>query len=80
VQPEGFEQFVQSIFRAEEQELLCSEFFQQLPRFVDLQAGGGDPQASLPAVHHHLGQCPECREVFDALLDAVLADRPSGAF
>ncbi len=73
---EGFEQFVHSIFRARAQEMPCSEFFDRLPRFVELEASGQDAAATLPDVHHHLGQCPECCEVYDALLQAVRNDVP----
>ncbi len=75
---ETFEQFIQSVFGAEEHELPCSEFFARLPRFVDLQASGQDASAALPDVHHHMGQCPECREVYEALFQAVREDlRPT---
>ena len=72
-----FEQFVQSIFRAEEHELLCSEFFARLPRYVDLEIAGQDAAASMPDVRHHFGQCPECHEVYLALRDAVRTDPAS---
>ncbi len=71
-----FEQFLTSVFAAQEHELLCSGFFDRLPRFVDRQAGGDDPAAIDPEVQHHLGQCPECHEVYLALLHAV-RDEPA---
>ncbi len=71
MQRKQFEQFLASVFGAQDHEILCSEFFARLPRFVDLQAGGEDAAAAFPDVHHHLGQCPECHEVYLALLQAI---------
>ncbi len=66
-----FRHLVESIFRAEEQELSCSRYFELLPRFVDLSLAGRDPEAILPEVGHHFRQCPECREVYEAVLEAA---------
>jgi hypothetical protein len=62
-------QLLQSIFRAGEQEMPCSEFFELLPRYVDVVLAGEDPAAhQLPHVAHHMAQCPECAEACEALL------------
>lgn len=64
-----FKRFVHTVFAAEDEELLCSEFFNQLPRYVDLERANQNAQALLPAVSHHMHQCPECEEVYKALRD-----------
>jgi hypothetical protein len=71
---EAFEQFVRSIFASKDAEVLCSEFFEALPRFVDLQLAGQNAAAALPEAAHHLGQCPECNEVYLALLQALRSE------
>ena len=68
---EKFRQLIDSIFAVKDQEMLCSEFFAILPRFVDLQVAGEDVDKSFPGISHHLQQCPECKEVYEALLKAV---------
>ncbi|MGH7432316.1 MAG: hypothetical protein ACREJL_01040 [Candidatus Methylomirabilales bacterium] len=67
-------QLFSSIFAAKDEEILCSEFFDRLPRFVDLQLSGQDVATLLPEVSHHLGQCPECNEVCQALLQAARSE------
>jgi hypothetical protein len=57
-----------SIYAVETEELICSTFFEQLPRYADLQRAGKDARNLLPDVHHHLHQCPECDDVYRALL------------
>ena len=66
-----FRQLIQSIFAVKDQEMLCSQFFDILPRFVDLQVAGEDVDKSFPGVTHHLQQCPECNEVYEALFKEV---------
>ncbi len=66
-----FRQLIQSIFAVKDEEMLCSEFFDILPRYVDLQVARKDASKLFPGVSHHLQQCPECKEVYEALLKAV---------
>lgn len=62
-------QLLRSVFEARAQEMLCSEFFDLLPRYVDLVLAGEDPATrELPHVAHHMAQCPECAEACEALL------------
>ena len=68
---EVFKRLVHTIFGAEEEELVCSEFFRQLPRYVDLERSGRDAAALLPKISHHIHQCPECEEVYKALRDVA---------
>lgn len=72
---EKFRQLIRSIFAVKDQEMLCSEFFDILPRFVDLQVAGEDADKPFPGISHHLHQCPECKEVYEALLKAVQSDK-----
>jgi predicted anti-sigma-YlaC factor YlaD len=55
--------------------MLCSEFFDILPRYVDLQLERKDVDKLLPNVSHHLHQCPECNEIYQALLQAVQSEK-----
>ena len=55
--------------------MLCSKFFDILPRYVDLQLEGKDIEKFFPDVRHHLHQCPECNEVYQALLKAVQSEK-----
>jgi hypothetical protein len=75
---EKFSWLIRSIFAVKAEEMSCSEFFDVLPRFVDLQLAGEDVDKLLPGVAHHLHQCPECDEVYQALLRAVKSDKESG--
>ncbi len=66
-----FKWWIRSIFATHDEEILCSEYVELLPRFVDLKLAGEDAEAALPQVRHHLKQCPECVEVYRVLLKAA---------
>lgn len=70
-----FEYLIRSVFDVKESEILCGEFFDLLPHFVDLQVSGQDAAATLPQVLHHTHQCPECGEVYLALLQAAQSEK-----
>jgi hypothetical protein len=72
---EKFQQLIRSIFVVKDEEILCSKFFDILPRFVDLQVAGKDVNMLFPEASHHLHQCPECNEVYQTLLRTVLSDK-----
>jgi len=75
MKPEKFKQLIQSVFAVKDEEILCSEFFESLPRFVDLQTAKENAAELLPDVHHHLHQCPECEEIYQALLPGVESEK-----
>ena len=75
---EKFKWFIRSIFAVREREMLCSEFFEILPRYVDLQLAGQEVDKLLPQLTHHLHQCPECDEVYQALRKAVQSEKDIG--
>ncbi|HET8528063.1 MAG TPA: hypothetical protein VFL60_04075 [Gaiellaceae bacterium] len=56
-------------------EVGCDECFEQLDRFVELEAAGQDAVAALPGLREHLQGCPACREEHESLLALVRAER-----
>ncbi len=62
------------VFGARDDEIVCSEFADKLPRFVDLECAGENADKQMPEVRHHIHQCPECGNVYRALRDIVRAE------
>jgi hypothetical protein len=62
-----------TIFEARESEIVCSEFFELLPIYVDLVASSGAPaaQSAFPQGAQHIAQCSECGEEYLALLQVT---------
>ncbi len=65
----GFTRLIDTIFAAKSgEEMPCTDYFDELPRYVDLEVEGQDAAALFPEVKHHMHQCPECEEVYLGLL------------
>jgi hypothetical protein len=77
-----FLELLRAIFNTREDEIVCSEFFELLPKYVDLVLTAdasrlqlGQPAEALPQVAHHILQCSECAEAYEALLEIVRSSR-----
>jgi hypothetical protein len=76
---ENFGRFIDAVFAAKGgEEMSCSDYFDQLPRYVELEASGEDTAALLPEVRHHMHQCPECEELYLGLLEALASEKKPG--
>ena len=56
-------------------EVSCETCFEELDRYVDLEAAGADADAAVPGMAAHLEGCPACREEHETLL-ALVRDEP----
>lgn len=54
-------------------EIGCDECFEQLHRFAELELAGKSPEKAMPLVEDHLARCNDCREEYEALLEALKA-------
>ena len=59
-----------------EPELTCEECFEELDRYVELELGGRDADATVPGMRPHLEGCPACREDHDSLTALLTAESP----
>jgi hypothetical protein len=64
-----FERWLQTIDKTEDEELSCSECFDLVSGFVELELSGADPVAGMPKLKQHLEQCSACREEYETLRD-----------
>ena len=66
-------QLVRKIIATREDEIGCDDCFNELDRFVEVKLKGKNAAQAMPLVQHHLEMCPDCREEFQALLEAIQA-------
>lgn len=64
---------VRVIARTREHEIGCDECLEQVDRFVETELSGLDAAKAMPLVQDHLDMCVDCREEFEALLEALRA-------
>jgi len=68
---ERFERWLKNIYETQDEEISCTECFDLVSRFVDLEVSGQDAASQLPQVKQHLNQCPACRAEYETLRDLV---------
>ncbi len=66
---ERFERWLKNIYNTQDHEISCSECFDLVSTYVDLEISGAKPADKMSQVEHHLGQCAACREEYEALRD-----------
>lgn len=71
MQRKRFENWLKNIYATQDEEISCSECFDLISRFVELETTGRDAAAELPRVKQHLGQCGACRDEYETLRDLV---------
>ena len=57
-----------------EEELSCSECFELLPQYVELELTDPAAAATVQQLAQHLGQCGVCRDEYEVLRDLLRAD------
>jgi uncharacterized protein with PIN domain len=62
---------VKSIAMTRPDEIACDECFEQLDKFVEQVLEGKPAAEAMPLVEDHLNRCKDCREEFEALLEAM---------
>lgn len=64
---------VREVMSTRSDEIGCDECFEQLDRFAEMTLAGKNAAEAMPLVQYHLEHCGDCREEFEALLDALRA-------
>ena len=62
---------VRNILTARPDEIGCAECLERMDRFVEVELEGRSPAEAMPLVHDHLTRCADCREEYEALLEAL---------
>ena len=68
------EKLLRNIYETRDEEISCTECFELVSPFVDLEISGKDAAAQMPQVKQHLNQCRACREEYEALRDLRLLE------
>jgi hypothetical protein len=69
MQKNCFERWLQTIQSTQEQEISCSECFDLVSHFVELELSGADAAAQMPQLRQHLSQCAACHQEYETLRD-----------
>ena len=70
-----FERWLRNIFQTEDAEISCSECFDLVSHFVEVELSGEDPAIKIPQLKQHLDQCAACREEYETLRDLARLEK-----
>ena len=70
-----FERWLQNIYNTQDEEISCSECFDAVSHFVDVELSGEDAAAKMPKLKQHLNQCAACREEYETLRDLARLEK-----
>jgi len=62
---------VQAVSKSHHDEIGCDDCFDQLDTFAQMKLEGKTPEEAMPLVEDHLKRCQDCREEYEALLEAM---------
>lgn len=54
-------------------EIGCDDCYEKLHNFAEMKLQGKSPEEAMPLVQDHLKRCGDCREEYEALLEALQA-------
>jgi hypothetical protein len=69
-----FESWLRNIYETRNEEISCTECFELVSPYVELEVSGQDAAAKMPQVKQHLDQCRACRDEYEALRDLRLLE------
>ena len=74
VKKNRFERWLQNIHTTQEEEISCSECFDFVSHFVEVELAGEDATAKMPQLKQHLDQCAACRQEYESLRDLQILE------
>ncbi len=64
-----FERWLENIQNTQDDEISCSECFDLVSQFVEVELSGENAAVRMPQLKQHLDQCPACRAEYETLRD-----------
>jgi anti-sigma factor RsiW len=74
MQKNRFERLLQNIHNTQDEEISCTECFDRVSYFVEVELSGEDAATKMPQVKQHLEQCPACHAEYETLRDLQLLE------
>ena len=72
-----FTKWLRNIYATRDKEISCTECFDLVSSFVELEIAGQDAAAQMPLLRQHLDQCKACRDEYETLRDLRRLDEQS---
>lgn len=73
LRPAILKKIVKGVANTRPDEIGCNECYEQLDQFAEQVLSGIPVGEAMPLIQDHLKRCGDCREEFEALLDALVS-------
>ena len=74
MQDSKWQRWLKNIHETLPEEISCSECFDMVSVYVDMEVAGQPAGKMLPQFKHHINQCPICRQEYELLRDLASAE------
>ena len=78
MEQERFESWLKNIYETQDKEISCTECFDLVSHFVELEISGENAVAKMPQLKQHLDQCRACRDEYQILLALARFENEGG--
>ncbi|MDZ7771750.1 MAG: hypothetical protein U5K31_03275 [Balneolaceae bacterium] len=68
---EVLKKLIRAVTATKADEIGCDDCFDKLHRFAEMELAGKSPEEAMPLVQEHLDHCGNCREEYEALIEAM---------
>ena len=62
---------LRAVIGTKDEEIGCDDCYEKLDNFIEMKLAGKSPEQALPLVQDHLQRCKDCRQEYEALLEAL---------
>lgn len=62
---------LRAVIGTKDEEIGCDDCFEKLDNFIEMKLAGKSPEQAMPLVQDHLQRCKDCRQEYEALLEAL---------
>ena len=73
-----FKNWLRNIYDTQDEEISCTECFDLVSHFVELEVSGENAAAKMPQLKQHLDQCRACRDEYETLRDLARFENEGG--
>ncbi len=70
---EDIKKMMQAVKMTRDNELTCGHCYDEIDQFIELELSDKNAAEIMPLVQEHLDRCGDCREEYQALLEALKA-------
>ncbi len=70
---EDIKKMMQAVKMTRDNELTCGHCYDEIDQFIELELSDKNAAEIMPLVQDHLDRCGDCREEYQALLEALKA-------